>query len=146
LLIVSQAFALVPPWYGYQAMLKATVGASQCVQVGEPISPAQPGAPFVIEVRACNASAGQDPGAWLMQQFDSALQGNSYFVGTHVVPAGGPVLGFVEFKKAVVQVFQDNLMDYYGNDNYVAQDAFAKVFLPKFLGTQHGVGVTTSKE
>ena len=178
--MTSNAMALIAPWYTYQAELKATVGASACVQVDEPIAPATPGGAFLIKVHACDQATaqglavilkntessyvavqvfdntgasvqppaiptGQNPEDFVMQKFEAALHGNPYFVQVHRVDPGSPVIGFVEFKKQVIQVWADNISDLYGNQNYVAQDAFALILAGSFAGTKAKVSLTTTK-
>ncbi|MBI3557248.1 MAG: hypothetical protein HY074_13375 [Deltaproteobacteria bacterium] len=172
LFIAQSALAASPPWYRAAALLRKTIGASACFQVGKPELPTDGTRTYVITILACSDAAGRGLAQVIKKDF-------GYVVIRIISPAGvaaanvveepsvdqlkeafeagltqnpyyvafHPRGGFsnvtVEFKREVVQLFTDNLADLYGNSNYVAADAFSQV-----LGLQYGklkVGTTTAR-
>ncbi len=69
-----------------------------------------------------------EPGELAKEYFQKALKGNRYFVK---IPegGGGPMMPFlfIEMRAAVIQFWNDNIGDLYGNENYVAAHLFSDV-------------------
>jgi len=78
--------------------------------------------------------------------FEKALAGNRLIY--RILDGGGNPLGYafwVECKPKIIQFWNDNIGDYYGNDAYIAADVFRTVMQPSFA-TESGdiaVGFTT---
>ncbi len=80
--------------------------------------------------------------------FAKALRTGRCYRG--VALGGGPLTAdlWVEFKKVVVQFWNDDLSDRYGNASYVAEDVFRVVLKTTFEGGEGPlfVGLTTSTQ
>jgi len=77
--------------------------------------------------------ATDDVASVVKKHFENALRDNPYFVRTF--ESSGFFIGtilWVECKPAVIQFFNDNIGDYYGNNNYVAADVFEEVCQSQF--------------
>lgn len=95
------------------------------------LSPFQSKTPTIEEIKAC---------------FVKALAGNPYI--SRIIPARGSVFDcavWVECKRKIIQFWNDNIGDYYGNDVYVAADVFRAVMCTSFETTsgEISVGFTT---
>ncbi len=90
--------------------------------------------------------AGSDPLEIAKGAFETALDGNEYFtaVREYVDPMTRTTRLFVEFKKAVIQFWNDDLSDLYGNFNDVAENVFSGVSRSTFKRRE--IGWSTSVE
>ena len=69
---------------------------------------------------------------FVKRQFRAALTRNRLYVATHVNQTESfSKFLWVEVAKRVIQFWNDNLGDYYGNQNEVAARAFAYMFAAK---------------
>lgn len=83
--------------------------------------------PTVEEIAAC---------------FVKALIGNPYV--NRVMPGRGTIFDcalWVECKRKIIQFWNDNIGDYYGNDVYVAADVFRAVMRTSFETASGGVSI-----
>jgi hypothetical protein len=163
------AGAASPPWYYARKLLQKTVGASTCLEIA---APQRHDDHWEIAVKACTdrAAAGlaialksgyskdilyvvQRPNgdalarpdanatmsaSELKDAYEAALEGNPYFSTVH---SRNESL-YLEFKHDVIQVFADNMADYYGMMNFVAAEAFSKVL--NLAPRSAPVAITTS--
>ena len=178
LTVVSlNSWSASPPWYYYQAVLKATIGADSCFRVSDVISPEASATRYQVKITGCsveksralatlltkssateildvvvllpngNLAKPQSPAnsQEVAKTITLALTGNPYFVTVHVSHSGGLGLSdlFIEFKPEVIQLWSDNISDFYGLSNFVAQSAFGTV-LSDHLGNFR-IAVTTSR-
>jgi hypothetical protein len=82
---------------------------------------------------------------FVRRQFRAALTRNRLYVTTHVNQTESfPKFLWVEVAKRVVQFWNDNLGDYYGNHNEVAASAFAYVCNESFFNERILVQWTTT--
>lgn len=71
---------------------------------------------------------GENAAEVLKKHFQNALQGNPYFSRVLDISSGFVgVYVWIEFQPKVIQFWNDNIGDYYGNNNYVAADVFSGV-------------------
>lgn len=158
------ALALMPPWLYAKTMLANTVGQSKCVEVSEPLNRGNgfeidvkacdtdtarslrmllkanlgketrvnvlyPSGIVVAQPTThSHVSMAQEVGEAARKVFAD----NPYFVQVH--ERTFPERLVIEFKKQVIQVWAVNVNDFYGNKNFVAQDAFATVLVENYLG------------
>jgi hypothetical protein len=90
---------------------------------------------------------GPDPVAAIRARFETALADNPLF--SMILENQGvldPHNFWVETKKEVIQFFNDDLSDYYGNKNVVAENAFADVCLSTFFEGSVVVGWATKPD
>lgn len=66
--------------------------------------------------------------AYRTETFQKAFEGNPAFSFVASVPVGGGEFSYVVFKNKVVQFYNDNLSDYYGNRSALYQDIARDVF------------------
>jgi hypothetical protein len=176
LAFASFARAASAPWYQAAAVLKKTIGASPCAQVGQPVAPTDGTRQWTITIQACSPKTARalaivlkpqfytsaaivvagpdgaketapDPDKSLSvdelkEAFVAALGENPYFAAARSTRAFAPLT--VEFKPEVVQVWSDNISDFYGMTNYVAADAFKQSLRLEFGAIR--VGITTSRK
>ena len=85
----------------------------------------------------------ENPTEAIADHFRKALRGNPYFSQFHEVNAGPPfAFLFIEFKAEIIQYWNDNIGDYYGNANSVAAEVFQAVCGETFFG-ESGVFYST---
>jgi hypothetical protein len=90
---------------------------------------------------------GPDPVATIRARFETALANNPLF--SKILENQGffdPHNFWVEMKKKVIQFYNDDLSDYYGNKNVVAEDAFTDVCLSTFFEGAVVVGWATKPD
>jgi hypothetical protein len=98
--------------------------------------------PSGLTVQPSAARSLKDPVRTVQNYFETALAQNPLFVAVHT---GGFYFDlFIETKKEVVQFWNDNLADYYGNTNLVAADALNDVCQSSYFNNQVSVAWTTS--
>jgi hypothetical protein len=83
-----------------------------------------------------------DPVLTVQNYFQTALAQNPLFVTVHTDGAFYDL--FIEMKREVIQFWNDNLADYYGNTNLVAAEAFSDVCRSSYFNNQVSVGWATS--
>lgn len=153
----QSAFALSPPWYVLQALLKSSLEADQCVKVGKLTGE---GRNMEVLINVCEYNKAQALSTLLSKEhiFNDKLmvtvrvvfanqimlpglrpnnanemiqQINSAFNGNqYFVQAAANAnarIGMVEFKPAIVQYFADDISDWYRNTNLVAAEAFKRI-------------------
>lgn len=86
---------------------------------------------------------GDDAESILRKHFQNALRDNPYFIRILEKTSGfmGKTI-WLEFNPDVIQFFNDNIGDYYGNNNYVAAEAFQGVCKSQFGVVEGGTSIT----
>ncbi|NLF25348.1 MAG: hypothetical protein GX589_06785 [Deltaproteobacteria bacterium] len=81
----------------------------------------------------------------LKERFNNALKDNPYIHKVHTVNSPLTHLNMVavECKKEIIQFWNDNIGDLYGNENYVAADVFREITSRKFRGINMFAGWST---
>lgn len=151
--ISQSAFALSPPWYRLQALLKTTLEKDPCVKVDKLTGE---GLNMEVLVNVCNYNKAQALAALISKKHsygprltlaikvaynNSVVSGSAptnttealnliseSFAGNElfvkVIQTQNTPIGFVEFKPQIVQYYSDDISDWYRNTNLVAADAF----------------------